>query len=269
MPQVRATFFLPEPYMHVVLSHKKDWSLRPHKHAFIQLIWVVDGVLTITHMNIDHQLQQGQLCIIPAGETHSLRSESGYSQLGIDLTVEKDNRGIVSMVENRIREFTVLDRSESLPLLEQLEQCYNQFSVFSRLKAANMLDSFLLACMESIDTSDSFRSKMLHCLNQHLSANLPLREISGLMAFSSSHLQRMTNKEFGCSVQELYHRLKLSKACSLLLNTNLSIQHISDSLGFYDQAHFSRFFKQRMNVSPLEYKKTNELQSHQPSRPAD
>jgi AraC-like DNA-binding protein len=69
----------------------------------------------------------------------------------------------------------------------------------------------------------------------------------------------MTNKEFGCSVQELYHRLKLTKACSLLHNTNLSIQHISDSLGFYDQAHFSRFFKQRMKMAPLEYKKTNEM----------
>lgn len=259
MQQVKATFFLPEPYMHVVLSHKKNLALRPHMHAFIQLIWVTDGVLTISHMNIDHQLQKGHLCVIPAGQAHALRSESGYSQLGIDLTVEKDSRGIVSMVENRIRDFTILDASESLPLIAQLEQCNNQYSVLSQLKAANLLDSFLLTCMESIDTSDSFRSKMLYCLNQHLSVNLTLKEISGQMAFSSSHLQRMTNKEFGCSVQELYHRLKLTKACSLLLNTNLSIQHISEALGFYDQAHFSRFFKQRMKIAPLEYKKTNEM----------
>jgi AraC-like DNA-binding protein len=259
MQQVKASFFLPEPYMHVVLSHKKDLALRPHKHAFIQLILVTEGVLTITRMNIDYQLQKGHLCIIPSGQMHALRSESGYSQLGIDLTVEKDNRGIVSMVENRVQDFTILDQSDSLPMIEQLEQSYNQFSVFSQLKAACILDSFLLTCMEAIDTSDSFRSKMLFCLNHHLSANLTLKEISRQMAFSSSHLQRMTNKEFGCSVQELYHRLKLTKACSLLHNTNLSIQHISDSLGFYDQAHFSRFFKQRMKMAPLEYKKTNEM----------
>jgi AraC-like DNA-binding protein len=245
--------------MHVILSRKQNWTLKAHKHPFIQIIWVTQGTLNITHLNMEYQLRRGHLCIIPPGLVHSLRTENGYSQLGIDLSTEKDRRGIVSLIEAHVKDFTILEQTDGLSVVEELEQNSNRFTVFSQLKAANILDAFLLNCMETLDSAGSFRNKMLFFLNQHLTSNLTLEDISRQMAFSSSHLQKIVNKEFGCSVQELYHRLKLNKACSLLTNTELTMQQIADSLGFYDQAHFSRFFKQKMKIAPLEYKKTNEM----------
>jgi AraC-like DNA-binding protein len=37
------------------------------------------------------------------------------------------------------------------------------------------------------------------------------------------------------------------------------MKQIAEALGFFDQAHFSRFFKQKMNVTPAQFKKTNAL----------
>jgi AraC-like DNA-binding protein len=103
-------------------------------------------------------------------------------------------------------------------------------------------------CLKSV----SKRSSM----NLHLSDNLTIGELSNRLAVSPSTLERITRREFGCSVMELYHQLKINRACSLIMNSDMTMKQIADSLGFFDQAHFSRFFKQKMNITPLQFKKT-------------
>lgn len=56
------------------------------------------------------------------------------------------------------------------------------------------------------------------------------------------------------SFTELLKSVKLQQACSLLMETEMSIQEISDRVLFSSQSVFSRFFKQNLNISPLLYR---------------
>jgi transcriptional regulator GlxA family with amidase domain len=50
-------------------------------------------------------------------------------------------------------------------------------------------------------------------------------------------------------------KLRLARACSLLLSSDKSIGRVAAESGFVNQFHFSRIFKESMGVSPSDYRK--------------
>ena len=54
--------------------------------------------------------------------------------------------------------------------------------------------------------------------------------------------------------KEYLLRLRLEKAKQLLLYSALSIKEIASTLDFFDQYHFSRFFRTRTGYSPTAYR---------------
>jgi AraC-like DNA-binding protein/quercetin dioxygenase-like cupin family protein len=246
---------LPEPYRELnLIGREQGWRMEEHDHTQYQLIWIVQGTLTITNNGVSHILRRGHLCITPPGERHALRSDSGYMQVGIDLITSDDRRGMIPLFTSKIKQFVIVDQNDLLHLIPDLKEKYNHFSVVSRLQIALVLDELLLSTIRLLDGETTFRRQMVLYLERFMSEKLTLEQIAHNMSYSPSHLERLTHRDFGCSVMELFLKMKLHRACLMMMNTNLSINEIGQSLGFYDQAYFSRFFKQRMNMSPLQYK---------------
>lgn len=253
-------YMLPEPYKLVhMISRDPDFRLADHHHPMFQIIWVTKGILNVVHDGIDHRLRKGQLCIIPPGIPHALLSEDGYWQIGIDLYEAPDQRGIVLLLEKKVKQFIVVDRSDMLSAIAELQELSSQFTMLAKLQIVGILDSVLLGSLQMLESQTSLRSQMLVLMNMHLAETLSLNELSSRLSVSASTLERIANREFGCSVMGLYHQLKMNKACSLLLHSDMSIGQIAETLGFFDQAHFSRFFKQKLNVTPAQFKKGNAL----------
>ncbi|AHG22965.1 hypothetical protein Z042_21865 [Chania multitudinisentens RB-25] len=73
------------------------------------------------------------------------------------------------------------------------------------------------------------------------------------MAIPRWTLQRKLLHE-GQNFTELAQQTKMEEACRLLQQRNLTLSAISELLGFSSQAAFSRFFRNKMNVSPLRYR---------------
>lgn len=251
---------LTEPYKHVnQLTRDQNYFLDEHDHPMFQTIWVTKGVLHVTHNGIGHRLKKGQLCIIPPRAVHSLASDNGYEQIGIDLLEEHDRRGIVPQMEKLVKQFVVLERSDMLPIVPELCEKAGQLTALALLQFTSLLDSLLLSCLQMLDSETSFRSQMLILMNMHLAESLSLSELAERLAVSPTTLERIANREFGCSVMGLYQQLKIDKACSLIVDSELSMKQIAEALGFFDQAHFSRFFKQKMKMTPVQFKRTNQL----------
>ncbi|GAA3407399.1 AraC family transcriptional regulator [Paenibacillus hodogayensis] len=253
-------YMLPEPY-HLVhmLSRDKGYQLAEHHHPMFQIIWVTKGVLHVEHDGIEHRLRRGQICIIPPGHPHALLSESGYQQIGIDLSEMPDQRGIISLMKKQVEQFVVVDLSDMLSTISELQEHSSQLTLLARLQTAGILDSVLLNCLRMLDSQTSLRSQMLVLMNMHLSEALSIDELANRLSVSPSTVKRIANREFGCSVMGLYNQLKINKARFLLLHSDMSIKQIAEALGFFDHSHFFRFFKQKMNVTPAQFKKANIL----------
>lgn len=207
--------------------------------------------------NLIHSLKAGELCLIPPELSHKLETSGGYLQLGINLRTEPDQRGLTALLSSRFRQVYMFKRSAWLARLPEWEEECRKLTPMSKLKVAHWVDELLLSCMEESpgEAAEPFKSRLLQLLTAHLGQRLSLNTLSRDLAVSPSSLERLCRKEFGCGAMELHNRMRMNEACGLLADASRSVESIALSLGFFDAAHFSRSFKQRMGMSPLQYRR--------------
>ena len=84
----------------------------------------------------------------------------------------------------------------------------------------------------------------------------------GLINYLSFQLMNSFFKDMiGQSPQDFLIRYRMSKATSLLTSTSLSIGDISVQVGYPNQLHFSRAFRNIYGMSPRQYRQQNKLLS--------
>lgn len=63
-----------------------------------------------------------------------------------------------------------------------------------------------------------------------------------------------TYASFGCTVSEYVKTKKIEKSIDLLLNDDLSIEEISEKLGFSSASYYSKTFKKIKGISPGKFR---------------
>lgn len=90
----------------------------------------------------------------------------------------------------------------------------------------------------------------LHCREQHR-----VEWYAGQMCLAPKYLSNVVKQTLDISPNRYIDIAILRQAKSLLTSTPLSIQQISDSLGFNNQSHFGTFFYRHEHISPSAFRK--------------
>ena len=83
--------------------------------------------------------------------------------------------------------------------------------------------------------------------------DISIDDIAKAVGVSRSHLYRVFMSNVGQSPIDYLTTYRISEACYLLKNSQLSIAEIAVSVGFFDQFYFSRVFKKSKGVPPSKY----------------
>ena len=113
----------------------------------------------------------------------------------------------------------------------------------------NAFDGEMVALVE--------KSKSL--LNTQASGEVDWNELSNTLGISYSKFRKIFKSYVGMPPGQYLLQLKVSKARELLLQTNMPLNKIADSLGFRDQYYFNSLFRQKTGLSPGLYRKTYTL----------
>jgi AraC family transcriptional activator of pobA len=81
-----------------------------------------------------------------------------------------------------------------------------------------------------------------------------VRFISDSLNVSSSYLRSLLKTLTGQSTQQHIHNKLIEKAKERLSTTSLSVSEIAYELGFEHPQSFSKLFKTKTNVSPLDFR---------------
>jgi AraC-like DNA-binding protein/ligand-binding sensor protein len=81
-----------------------------------------------------------------------------------------------------------------------------------------------------------------------------LDEIAAASGLSAPYFSTIFREEMGEYLSTHLNRLRVEKACLMLIETNSSLNNISESCGFEDQSWFSKIFKSYTGYSPGKYR---------------
>ena len=91
----------------------------------------------------------------------------------------------------------------------------------------------------------------LHCRRQHA-----VEWYASQLHLAPKYLFNVVKQTLGVSPNVCIDQALIRQAKSLLSSTSLSVQQISDRLGFLNQSHFGTFFRRHVGVSPSAFKCT-------------
>lgn len=91
-------------------------------------------------------------------------------------------------------------------------------------------------------------------VDRHLPEDVSLAKVADVIAISPSYLSRIFLKEVGESFSDYVIRKKTDHSKKLLRETNLKVYEIAEKLGYSNPHYFSKLFKERVGMTPLEYR---------------
>ena len=104
--------------------------------------------------------------------------------------------------------------------------------------------------MRSADIYNGF----LSLLAEHHTSAHDVAFYAGKLCVSTRYLQEVTDKMADKSPKQIISDYLMQEACNMLKGTRLTIQQISQRLGFPSQAQFLRFFSREQGLSPQSYR---------------
>lgn len=87
----------------------------------------------------------------------------------------------------------------------------------------------------------------------NLGESVTLDDLAGAAAVSRFHFVRAFKLATGESPMAFLRRSRIERAKQLLRRGGQPIAEIAVSVGFYDQSHFSRIFRQIVGATPAQY----------------
>ena len=80
------------------------------------------------------------------------------------------------------------------------------------------------------------------------------------LTFAKKKAEKVFKECYGQTIHEFLIKFKIEQAKQLLLHSpDLKLYEIAFNLGFYDQYHLCRVFKNQTGVSPTQFKKQTSL----------
>jgi AraC family transcriptional regulator len=96
-------------------------------------------------------------------------------------------------------------------------------------------------------------------IDKNLHGTIHTRDLSAVARRSAAHFARSFKHTFGESPHAYVMRRRLEKACHLMLTTSESLSQIALSVGFSDQSHLTKRFKQAIGQSPSKWRREHEI----------
>lgn len=94
-------------------------------------------------------------------------------------------------------------------------------------------------------------------IDSHYHTDISRESVSETFNISPGYLSRLFSKESDVKFNEYLKLARISRSKTLLTNTNLKINEVSEKCGFTDTNYFCKVFRDINDCTPLEYRRKN------------
>ena len=251
------------------LSVNEDYSYPVHKHSNYELI-LTDKTEYECELNGEKlQLNKKELLLIKPGDWHRDYLKSGQIHYVLHFNIlsllgETD----IPFFSDKVKpteQVTEAPASSLIYLRElELEKVYSdrfsariQDAIIETLfwKVIRVFPEDVLSLnFKNLSKRLLFRQKLFAFFEQHYKENIDIATIALKLGMSKRNLEYYCKAYLNIPPAKAFLNYRLGKAEELLIHTSLPIQEVSSRIGFNNQFHFSRIFKQRYGKSPINFR---------------
>lgn len=287
--------FAPHEEVAINMHHLPSWygtpqpnthPMKPHKHSFFEFVYVYSGQF---HSVVDSEslvLGQDQVILLNPNQIHAPYIERD-SDLVLNLLIKQPliDRAFASLISrdnilfdffynyiygisgasnylmvdrtprvDRIMSSIVEEYCERRPLFEQslIGWIINLFTELARVYSERKTNRPARPAKPEM-------AEIIVFIRENY-ATVTLSETAKTFSYSPSYLSYLIKKETGQTFKEIVRDFRIESACNFLKNTQLTLEQISEILGFQDGFYIAKVFKQRYGISPSEYRKRSRQQ---------
>lgn len=255
-----------------------------HSHTFFEVVCVVNGSCENHFASQTLHMNTGDICIVSPQTVHALSAFSDecivYNLLMRSATFEQTflnslpQHGILFNFLSRAlyapssETFLFFRAGEDTLLLSLLEEIVAEFDMrknYYDVLLNSLLTNFFIKLLRRheknvlVPNPTGHKDEqniifILRYLTEHYDT-IKLKELAHFFNYSERQMTRILKEYTGGSFTHLVQNIRLTKACELLRNPDLSIQDIVDEVGYSNVNHFYQLFKKQYEITPAEYRK--------------
>ena len=264
------------PFHILRVAHEEEEIVELHDHNFHELVIVQEGRGYHLIDNITYTISAGNIFFIQLGQTHKFINIEHLTVLNImfDFDLLKKNEWDLQKLPN-------YEKLLNPPNNQTIKNCFideinlskivfiadDLIAELSKGKAgyttaliAGFLQMILLILRKCKFEEGRFYnhtyqvSKIVGYIEKYYIKDITLDKLAAISKMSVSTMRRRFTEATGFSPIEYLLRIRIEKAASLLVSTQMPITEIAFKTGFKDSSYFSYQFKKLTNHTPGIYR---------------
>ena len=261
------------------IHYSNQLRIRPnsmlHSHSFFELHCILNGALAYNgESERGIELSAGDFLLISPGCKHYLKALSPDAET-FALAFEPICRDTVQGKRLEARFGAVTHIASAIPsevyeLIEQIMTEFHNNRSFGAENVKQLLNVLVTDVIRSVFESEldgeasppssSARDPRVTELEKLIADNpsrlFKVSELARHLNITSRQLNNVIQNDLGITAKELIDVRKNEQARKLLLETELTLREISESIGFSEHNNFNRFFKRMEGLSPGVFRKS-------------
>ena len=244
---------------------------KPHIHSEIEILYIEKGQAELNVGENAFKAAAGDLIFINPLQVHSVSviTKNDYSHKCVcfdtELIADKTFKNALENGEATIKlHFLATDNnvlSELFLKLYSVVEKSGKELLFESVGYISLIFAYILknSCFESSAKTSKealFCKRVIGYIGENYQNNITSADIAKEFFYTQSYFCRNFKANFHTSFSNYLVLYRISKAKTLLENTNLKIAEISEACGFESPEYFARCFKNKFEISPFKFRKS-------------
>lgn len=266
-------------YVNTFQNHiktKKNLISTPHSHNFYLCVFFTEGS-GIHEIDFNsYEINPGKIFFLKPGQTHFWKFDTKPE--GFIFFHSKEFYEM-HYVMHRLSTFPFYYSYQNPPVLgipqndQEVESKYQNLLIeyadskpFKELKMVNIINDIYITLTRKYTSdvdltsySHSSYLKILEKLENSIDKYYDTQKLPKYYAnklnITTKHLNRVAKETVNKTTNQLISERVILEAKRLIVHSNSSLLTIAETLGFTDYAYFSRYFKTKTGVTPIEFRK--------------
>lgn len=265
--------------LHIETIHSRssihDWRIRPHRHHDLhQVFWIAAGGGTASIEGLRHGFGPATLMLIPPLAIHGFRFDPGTEGCVVSIpsaAVEIARSGLADAGRVLDRPSVTSDRRDpaaralaaTLPLVLEEHASVGPGRRAALAALATLLVVQVARAVEAAEPQETATGsdrradlvrRFVRLVEARYRDQAPLSDYADALGVSVPHLTRVCRELLGLPARAVVHDRLVLEARRNLVYTSMTVSQVAFRLGFSDPAYFSRFFTERVGMSPSSYR---------------